>query len=81
MTDLSDLLKLPKSENEFSLMIEGLKTDGATYMETIVKFCEESLCDIEDVARLINPSLRDKLEVEGKQAKMFKDNEIHVLPL
>lgn len=78
---INEVLNLPRSANEFSLMIEGMKTEERTYIETLIEFCDDNSCDVEDVVQLINPSLKDKLEIEAKQAKMFKDNSINVLPI
>ena len=52
--------------NEFSLHIELLKKPDSTYIETILDYCEENFIDVEDIAILINKTLKDKIANEIK---------------
>lgn len=58
-----------KSSNDFSLYIETIvKEKRITYMDAILQYCKENYLDPEDVARLINKSLKDKLEMDFREA-------------
>ena len=58
-----------KNSNEFSLHIESLvKEKRLSYMDAILAYCKENYLDPEDVAKLINKSLKDKLEMDFREA-------------
>lgn len=58
-----------KSSNEFSLHIEQVVKDKRlSYMDAILDYCKENYLDPEDVAKLINKSLKDKLEMDFREA-------------
>ena len=58
-----------KSANEFSLYIESVvKEKRLSYMDAIIGYCKENYLDPEDVAKLINKSLKDKLEMDFREA-------------
>jgi hypothetical protein len=51
------------SANEFSLHIEQLVVEKRlSYMDAVLYYCQENLLEPEDVASLINRSLKDKIE-------------------
>ena len=51
--------------HKFSIMIEDLSRQFRTdYVDTIVNYCEENDMEYETVAKLLNPTLRDKLRKE-----------------
>lgn len=51
------------SANDFSLHIEELVQEKKlTYMDAVLYYCEENLLEPEDVSKLINRSLKDKIE-------------------
>lgn len=53
-----------KSSNDFSLHIEELVRDKRiSYMDAILQYCKENFIEPQDVAKLVNKSLKDKLEV------------------
>lgn len=53
-----------KSSNDFSMHIEQIVHDeGITYMEAVLQYCRENFIEPEDIAKLVNKSLKDKLEV------------------
>ena len=58
-----------KSSNEFSLFIERTAREKRmTHMDTILEYCKENYLEPEDIASLINKSLRDKLEMDFREA-------------
>jgi hypothetical protein len=53
-----------KSANEFSLHIEQMVRDSKmTYMDAVLHYCKENYLEPEDVSKLINKSLKDKIEM------------------
>jgi len=53
-----------KTANEFSLHIEQMVRDTKlTYMDAVLEYCKENYLEPEDVAKLINKSLKDKIEM------------------
>jgi hypothetical protein len=53
-----------KSSNDFSLHIEQIVRDKKiSYMDAVLQYCKENFIEPEDVAKLVNKSLKDKLEV------------------
>lgn len=53
-----------KTANEFSLHIEELVRDTSmSYMEAVLKYCEDNYLEPSDVSSLINKSLKDKIEM------------------
>lgn len=58
-----------KTANEFSLHIEQVvKEKRMNYMDVILDYCKENYLDPEDVSKLINKSLKDKLEMDFREA-------------
>ena len=54
-----------KTANEFSLYIEQLVRDKKmTYMDAVLEYCKENYLEPDDVASLINKSLKDKIEMD-----------------
>jgi len=73
-----------KSETEFSIYIEELqhKLGFDSLIDTIVYFHEnETDQEMEDIAKLINRRLKEKLEVEAKKNKLLVDNDTDQLTL
>lgn len=53
-----------KSSNDFSMYIESIVRDKhISYMDAILQYCKENFIEPSDVAKLVNKSLKDKLEV------------------
>ena len=66
-----------KDENDFSLYIEELQTKHGfdTLRETIVYFYEnETDQEMEEIAKLLNRRLREKLECEATENRLLKPN-------
>lgn len=58
-----------KNANEFSFYIEQrVKEKRMSYMDAILEHCKENYLDPEDVAKFINKSLKDKLEMDFREA-------------
>jgi len=71
MTKNIILEKFP-SQQQFSLMIEDMAKElNQTYVDTIVYYCEKNEIDIESVSKLINPTLKDKIQIEYENLNML----------
>lgn len=58
-----------KTSNDFSLHIEQLsKEKRMSHMDAVLYYCKENYLEPEDVAKLINKSLKDKIEVDFREA-------------
>ena len=57
-----------KNANDFSLHIEQLATSSKlNYMDAVLHYCKENYLEPEDVAKLINKSLKDKIEMDFRE--------------
>lgn len=57
-----------KTANEFSLYIEQVvKEKRVSYMDAVLGYCKENYLDPEDIAKLINKSLKDKIEMDFRE--------------
>lgn len=73
LTDSLIITKKFRSPNEFSLYIEGkVAAQYISYMEAIIQYCEEVDIDIESISKLINQSLKDKVQIEAEDGNYFK---------
>ena len=73
LTDSLIITKKFRSPNEFSLYIEGkVAAQDMSYMEAIIQYCEEVDIDIESISKLINQSLKDKVQIEAEDGNYFK---------
>ena len=53
-----------ETANEFSMFIESLAVDkNMNVVDTILEYCEENYIEPEEITKLINKSLKDKLEI------------------
>jgi len=54
-----------KNSNEFSLNIEKMvSARKMSYMDAVLVYCEENALEPQDIARYINKSLKDKIEMD-----------------
>lgn len=54
-----------KSANEFSLYIEQVVQEKKmTYMDAVLEYCKDNFLEPSDVSKLINKSLKDKIELD-----------------
>ena len=61
-----------KSSNEFSLHIEkAAREKRMTHMDAVLEYCKENFLEPEDVVSLINKSLKDKIEMDFRDANML----------
>ena len=44
-----------------------------SYMEAILKYTDDVDCEIEKVAKMLNRSIKDKIEAEAYELNMMKD--------
>ena len=57
-------IEMFKTANEFSLHIEQMVRDTKlSYMDAVLEYCKQNYLEPEDVAKLINKSLKDKIEL------------------
>ncbi len=57
-----------KTANEFSLHIEQLVASKKfSYMDAVLEYCRENYLEPEDIASLINKSLKDKFEMNFRE--------------
>jgi hypothetical protein len=57
-----------KNSNDFSLHIEQIvSTSNINYMDAVLEYCKENYLEPEDVAKLINKSLKDKIEMDFRE--------------
>jgi hypothetical protein len=60
----ADRNRIFRSSNDFSMHIEQIVRDKKiSYMDAVLQYCKENFIEPEDVAKLVNKSLKDKLEV------------------
>jgi len=61
-----------KTSNEFSLFIEqAAKEKRMSHMDAVLQYCKDNFLEPEDVAFLINKSLKDKIEMDFREANML----------
>jgi hypothetical protein len=57
-----------KNANDFSLHIEQIvSTSNINYMDAVLEYCKENYLEPEDVSKLINKSLKDKIEMDFRE--------------
>lgn len=57
-----------KTANDFSLHIEQIVQDKKiNYMDAVLEYCKENYLEPQDVAKLINKSLKDKIEMNFRE--------------
>lgn len=62
-----------RSPTEFSLYVEErVSKEKIGYMDAIIDYCYHNDVDIEGVANLVTPSLREKIQLEAEEANMMK---------
>jgi hypothetical protein len=58
---------------DISLTIEEIvKKKKISYMDAILEYTNEIDGEIEGVAKMLNKSIKDKIEVEAQELNMFK---------
>ena len=73
LTDSLIITKKFRSPNEFSLYIEErVLKERIGYMDAVIQYCEEIDIDIESISKLINQSLKDKIQNEAEENNFMK---------
>ena len=73
LTDSLIITKKFRSSNEFSLYIEEkVVKERSGYMDAIIQYCEEVDIDVESVSKLVNQSLKDKIQTEAEENNYIK---------
>lgn len=61
-----------KTSNEFSLYIENkAKEQRISHMDAVLEYCKDNFLEPEDIAKLVNKSLKDKIEMDFREANML----------
>lgn len=64
--------RLRTNKAEFSILIEEtVLQKKISYIEAILKYCEERDLDVEDIKPLVAGTLKSKLEVEAKRLHLL----------
>jgi hypothetical protein len=62
-----------RSPNEFSLYIEEVvQKNRIGYMEAVIQYCTEIDIDIEAISKLVNKSLKDKIQIEAEEQNYLR---------
>jgi hypothetical protein len=73
LTDSLIITKKFRSPNEFSLHIEErVFREKIGYMDAVIQYCTEVDIDIESISKLINQSLKDKIQTEAEDQNYLK---------
>lgn len=61
-----------KNAAQFSLHIEQMAAQKRmTHMEAVLKYCEENYIEPDEIKSLINKPLRDKIEIDMREANLL----------
>ena len=67
---------------KFALTIESIvKEKRISYMDAILKFCEDNEIDPSSVGSLINKSLKEKIQLEAEKLNLIEKSSTATLPL
>lgn len=58
-------------QTQLAMNIEKKVNDGLTYLEAIIEYCEEYSIEPDRMCKLINDSLKSKLEVECEELNLL----------
>jgi hypothetical protein len=73
LTDSIIITKRFRSPNEFSLYIEEkVQSEQIGYMDAVIQYCNEIDIDVEAIAKLINQTLKDKIQIEAEEQNYLK---------
>ena len=70
------------NSKEFSLIIEDIvkKHKELSYVDAIVKYCDDNNLEIETTARLITKQLKEKIQHQSAQLNLLKGGKPGMLP-
>lgn len=61
-----------KTANEFSLHIEKIVYEkNMPYVDAVLEYCKDNFLDPADIARLVNKSLKSKMELEFQDLNLL----------
>lgn len=61
-----------ENSKQFSLYIEKVVQEKRiTHMDAVLEYCKENFVEPEDISKLINKSLRDKIKVNATELNYF----------
>lgn len=61
-----------ENAKQFSLHIEKVVQEKRiTHMDAVLEYCKENFVEPEDISKLINKSLRDKIKVNATELNYF----------
>jgi hypothetical protein len=70
------------TKKRFSTVVEKkVKQFQLSYLDAILEVCEELEFPVEDVGRVITPSLKEKITAEAQRLRMIKDSNTATLPI
>ena len=70
------------NSKKFALTIESMvKEKRISYMDAILKFCEDNEIDPSSVGSLINKSLKEKIQLEAEKLNLIEKSSTATLPL
>ena len=60
------------SSNDFSLYIEKIvHENNISYIDAILQYCKDNFIEPQDIAKLVNKSLKDKLEMNFQDENLL----------
>ena len=72
LTQNTILQNMFDNSREFSLYIEKVVKDKRiSHMDAVLYYCKENFIEPEDIKKLINKSLRDKIKVNATELNYF----------
>lgn len=72
LTQNTILQNMFDNSREFSLYIEKIvKEKRISHMDAVLYYCKENFIEPEDIKKLINKSLRDKIKVNATELNYF----------
>jgi hypoxanthine-guanine phosphoribosyltransferase len=70
------------NSKKFGLIIEDIvKKKRVSYMEAVLKYCEENEIDTGTVSSLINKSLKEKIQIEAENLNLLEKSNTSKLPI
>ena len=68
ITTSINILRMFKTSNEFSLYIEKVVNEKRiTHMDAILEYCKENYLEPQDIAKLVNKSLKEKVALNMQE--------------
>ena len=69
-------------QQEFQMIIEGLVSDGISYIDVITEYMETNELEPKQIKKLISPTLQEKITREAIKFRMIDKEELgSTLPL